>query len=110
MRWPVTKKSVTLLTTRGNLTLTLEKPWHGRSGGGLIDADARCLIGVVHGYELGPDGRGLYVSHAAVLRFLQAHEKAAPRAPPDPLPLHLQLFCPLENPLISPSLTPHPWP
>jgi len=97
LRWPVTKKRVTLLASKGNLTFTVEKPWHGRSGGGLIDRDGPCLIGVVHGYELDPTGRGLYVSHAAVLRFLQSHEKAAPRPPPDPLPLFHQLFSPADK-------------
>jgi hypothetical protein len=81
MAWPVTQKPATLVSTSGNWTYTAEKPWHGRSGGGLIDAEARCLIGVVHGYEIRPQGRGIYISHTAVLTFLSKHWKQAP-APP----------------------------
>jgi hypothetical protein len=78
MRWPVTKKSATILYSQGDTTFTKEKPWHGRSGGGLADGEARVLIGVVQGYELYPNSRGLYVSHRAILTFLQAHWKYAP--------------------------------
>lgn len=70
MKWPITVRPATLLFSQGNTTYTREKPWHGRSGGGLIDVDAHVLIGVVQGYELWPNDRGLYVSHAAILRFL----------------------------------------
>jgi hypothetical protein len=70
MRWPVTVRPATLLGTAGMTTYTREKPWHGRSGGGLIDADARVLVGVVQGYEVGHRERGLYVSHEAILLFL----------------------------------------
>ncbi len=88
MRWPITARAATLLSTSGTTTYTREKPWHGRSGGGLIDAEARVLIGVVQGYESGPPPyqRGLYVSHDAILRFLQPHlgrqPGAAPACPP----------------------------
>src|SRR5262245_9394355 len=53
MSWPVTVVPATLLSTRGLTTYTREKPWHGRSGGALIDVDAYCVIGVVQGYEIG---------------------------------------------------------
>lgn len=88
MAWPVTKQTVTILGIDGNTIFTREKPWHGRSGGGLIDLHGRCLIGVVQGYEVSPRARGLYVSHAAVLRFMQTHLKAVPT--PRPPPLHQQ--------------------
>jgi len=95
MAWPVTKKSATLLGTSGNTTYTLEKPWHGRSGGGLIDADSRSLIGVVQGYEVWPNPRGLYVSHSAIVRFLERHGKFAPAPAETPLPAWPQrLFLP----------------
>lgn len=99
MRWPVTRRRATLLFALGDTTFTAEKPWHGRSGGGLIDAGGRCLVGVVQGYEVGGPGRGLYVSHAAVLRFLARHGQgapAAPQAPPLPVPHRplQQPFCP----------------
>jgi hypothetical protein len=98
MAWPITRKSATLLGTNGNWTYTAEKPWHGRSGGGLIDVDARRLIGVVHGYEVKANGRGIYISHAAILKFLDKHGKTAP-APPqgNPSPQwnqRLQVPCP----------------
>ncbi len=67
----MTKKPATLLGTQGDTTFTVERPWHGRSGGGLIDVDARRLVGVVQGYEIGGRGRGVYISHAAILRFLE---------------------------------------
>jgi hypothetical protein len=73
MRWPITKRQATLLSTDGRTTFTREKPWHGRSGGCLADADHRCVIGVVQGYEIRPGARGLYVSHQAVLAFLRRH-------------------------------------
>jgi hypothetical protein len=70
MKWPITQKRATLLLTRGNTTYTQEWPWHGRSGGALVDLDANVLIGVVQGYETDGPRRGLYVSHGAVLTFL----------------------------------------
>ncbi len=73
LKWPLTVKSATILGTSGDTTYTAEKPWHGRSGGALIDADANVLIGVVQGYEVRPRSRGLYVSHDAILRFLAKH-------------------------------------
>jgi len=77
MAWPITMKAATILISQGDTTYTKEKPWHGRSGGGLCDLDAKVLIGVVQGYEVPPWGRrGVYVSHQAVLRFLRSqHEQ-----------------------------------
>jgi hypothetical protein len=60
-----------IVSLSGQVTYTRERPWHGRSGGGLIDADAGTLIGVVQGYELSGPRRGIYVSHQAILRFLE---------------------------------------
>lgn len=77
MRWPATNKSATILRHEGSQALTREKPWHGRSGGGLLDADTGELVGVVSGYRVGPgpyreidDYPGIYVSHEAILKFL----------------------------------------
>ena len=87
MKWPVTNRPATITQDRGDTTLTREKPWHGRSGGALLDRDTGELVGVVSGYgsgrfvfeiaasnrgnwrEIG-DGYGVYVSHAAILRFV----------------------------------------
>jgi hypothetical protein len=73
MRWPLTVMPATFLGSRGTPTFTREKPWHGRSGGGLIDLDARVLIGVVQGYEVTGQERGLYVSLEGILTFLRRH-------------------------------------
>jgi hypothetical protein len=70
----------------GGKLLTRELPWHGRSGGPLIDMDAGVLVGVVSGYrgtdrehwrEVSPGASGVYVSHAAVLHFLARHAPEA---------------------------------
>ena len=79
MRWPVTQRRATLLDSPGRTTFTREKPWHGRSGGGLIDVDNNVLIGVVQGYEIGGRSRGVYVSHQTVLTFVAKHLPAAER-------------------------------
>jgi hypothetical protein len=99
MRWPVTRQTATLLQTKGGTTWTAERPWHGRSGGGLFDlgepgasAPGCLLIGVVQGYELEPPQRGLYVSHAAILAFLDRYLPVGPAGPRPPLPLQRQLF------------------
>lgn len=60
----------TPVTTGGGITFTREKPWHGRSGGALIDSTTGKLMGIVQGYEVGPGGRGMYTSHAALYGFL----------------------------------------
>ena len=61
------------------LTFTVEPPWHGRSGGALVDLDNRVLIGVCSAYMGDPraaragdprGGPGMYVSHRAILGFL----------------------------------------
>lgn len=70
MLWPAQSNAVHLAALTSIVTFTWERPRHGRSGGGLFDVDAGCLIGVVQGYELTAPGRGMYVSHAAILRFL----------------------------------------
>jgi hypothetical protein len=65
-----------------NFTLTQELPWHGRSGGALIDLDHGVLVGVVSGYrgatprswaEVKAGASGVYTSHRAVLAFLQTN-------------------------------------
>lgn len=79
MEWPAKKLPNTILGTSPNTTFTKERPGHGRSGGALLDADKGYVIGVVQGYEIGGQRRGLYISHAAILRFLKQHlEGAAP--------------------------------
>jgi hypothetical protein len=89
MAWPVTIQAATFLCSAGNTTYTREKPWHGRSGGGLIDVQGRVLIGVVQGYEVGGGDRGLYVSLEAVRVFLNRHRPAL---------LQLQIQVPAPSP------------
>jgi hypothetical protein len=72
MRLPARRAAASVIASDRGITFTREIPWHGRSGGALIDRDAGCLIGVVQGYEVGGERRGLYVSHEAILRFLKS--------------------------------------
>src|SRR4029077_21125976 len=54
MRDQMTVKSATLragYAGRWHEVLTAEAPWHGRSGGPLLDADKGYLIGTVIGYS-----------------------------------------------------------
>ncbi len=95
MRWPITKKRATILFSQGTTTYTEERPWHGRSGGGLSDGDARLLIGVVQGYELFPNNR---------VRFLKTHWKnAPPQTFEEALPLHRQRLMAPPIDLLCPS-------
>jgi hypothetical protein len=80
MRLPARQASATLLGSDRGISFTRERPWHGRSGGALIDFDAGYLIGVVQGYEVTGPRRGLYVSHQAILQFLK--RPATPRTCP----------------------------
>ena len=82
MSWPITHKRATIVGTGAGWTFTREKPWHGRSGGGLFDLDAKRLIGVVNGYEINHGQRGIYVSQEAVLKFVSA---ALGKSQPTPL-------------------------
>lgn len=83
MRTPATVRTATMLSTGPVVTWTREPPWHGRSGGGLIDADAGVLVGVVQAYEVvgGRPARGIYASHQAILTFLG---RVAPQSRPIP--------------------------
>jgi hypothetical protein len=85
MKWPATQKRATIVAQAESTTFTREKPWHGRSGGGLIDLDNNVLVGVVQGYEVTGPQRGMYVSHKAILAFLtKATQPQKPRPPPPP--------------------------
>lgn len=86
MRWPVTRQRATLHSMGGLTLFTHEKPWHGRSGGALIDANGPYLVGVVQGYEVSSQGRGLYVNLRAIHAFLNRH-LSQQRTPPYQCPL-----------------------
>jgi hypothetical protein len=81
MRWPAQQRVTTIVGFAPGVTFTRESPGHGRSGGALLDADAGLLIGVVQGYEVGGQRRGMYVSHATILRFLERQRPAPPLCP-----------------------------
>lgn len=85
MIWPATVRTAHITGSNGLVTYTRERPWHGRSGGGLLDAEKGYLIGVVSGYtgpsardkasfaEVYPGASGIYVSHEAVIKFLKRY-------------------------------------
>lgn len=103
MKWPMTKASARMIRDDGSYIWTYEKPWHGRSGGPLLDGDY--LIGVCHGYTTGPSGAGMYVSMQRVHLFLgwaggAGGSRAPPRSAPigalpsSPYPSYPPLNCP----------------
>lgn len=75
---PPTMRPATIVSQEGGRTLTRERPWHGRSGGAIIDERNGWLVGVVSGYS-GPRSRqevvgganGIYASHQAVVALLR---------------------------------------
>ncbi len=72
-RKPAQQRWAHVVADDGARFFTAEKPWHGRSGGALVDTQGGYLVGVVSGYEdpyESPRTRGIYVSLAAVQRFL----------------------------------------
>lgn len=77
MRWPVTEKTVEILGRDDTRWYTRGIPREGMSGGGLFDVAGQVLIGVVHGYEVTPGGRGLFVHLDCIHQFLG-------RGPPPP--------------------------
>ncbi len=81
MALPAKMRPATSLGSQGAITFTRERPWHGRSGGGLIDLDSGYLVGVVQGYS-GPQDRrevvsgctGMYASLTAIQSFLSKNQ------------------------------------
>jgi hypothetical protein len=78
MRLPATERPAHIVKTDGDITWTREPPWHGRSGGALLDLDQGVLIGVVSGYVNYPEGPGLYVSHRDIGLFLEQQHWSSP--------------------------------
>jgi hypothetical protein len=74
MRLPAMQVPTHMLQSAHGTTWTREPPWHGRSGGALIDMDAGYVVGVVSGYEIGGMRRGIYASHDAICDFLHRCE------------------------------------
>jgi hypothetical protein len=59
------------------VTYTRERPVPGRSGGALLTSQGQ-LVGVVIGYEVRPQGRGMYVSHPTIVSWLKARSAQRP--------------------------------
>lgn len=72
MTLPPHIRPATILSADATTTWTQGAPWHGRSGGALIDQKTGYLVGVVSGYEVTPrgPGRGIYASHEGICNFL----------------------------------------
>jgi hypothetical protein len=77
MCWPAKVRPATVYASGGGWTYTRERPWHGRSGGGLIDPRNGVLVGIVSSVfgpdtrdEVVPGGHGRYVSLEAIQAFV----------------------------------------
>ncbi len=101
MKMPPQKRPTQVLREEGGIYWTRQRPWHGRSGGGLIDTARQQLVGVTHAYtgpsnhrELHPGAEGMYVSHATICAFLRKAGWPEPSPGPQqfasPLPPSLQ--------------------
>jgi hypothetical protein len=95
MRRPPQVRPARIVAREGSRYLTDTRPWHGRSGGALIEARTGYLVGVVTAYQGGkgprgprgplgadplferwerdPRGRGVAVALPAIARFLAPH-------------------------------------
>lgn len=103
MKLPGKWRPAEIIYSDAKWTYTKQRPWHGRSGGGLIDQSTGYLVGVVSGYtgpknhqELFGNYKGVYASHSSILSFL--YGKGAIKAdenpnyvPSPPLPPQRQL-------------------
>lgn len=86
---PPRVKVAHILNSDSVRTMTREVPWHGRSGGALIDKRTGYLVGVVSAYtgngnrhddgraDVLPGREGVYASHEAILHLL-THAKGLP--------------------------------
>ncbi len=91
MTFPMHQPRATILRDDGTTWWTQEMPWHGRSGGGLIDSTSGYLIGVVQGYSTpGPSYRshpddprckGMYVNLRTVQAFIANYNGSSPSTP-----------------------------
>lgn len=107
MKQPATMKQAHILKEEHDVYFTREKPWHGRSGGALIDLDSGYLVGVVSGYEnpyKSPNTRGVYVSLPAIQKFLKSVFNRQ-QQPQQQLPIQQRQFWQPKQ-----SITPQPCP
>lgn len=103
MKKPGTWRPAEIVYSTTKYTFTKQRPWHGRSGGGLLDQRTGYLVGVVSGYQ-GPKNhlerfgnyKGVYASHQSILNFLSTSRvfktDDIPQSQPSlPLPPQMQL-------------------
>ncbi len=133
MKLPAKTRPATIVATNASSTFTRERPWHGRSGGGLIDQQTGYLVGVVGGYqrpepppgrEWGPNDpqvraevygsfKGVYASHQAILSFLarcpQVNFSEGPEQDPFAPPLQAQPQQQMFPPPAGQYAQPVPW-
>jgi hypothetical protein len=109
MKQPPQKRPTQILREEGGIYWTIQRPWHGRSGGGLIDTERGWCVGVCHAYTGPPNHRelhrgaeGMYVSHQAICSFLRSAGWPLPSSTPQPFaqpsPLFQQLAAPPRAP------------
>jgi hypothetical protein len=105
MTIPSTQRQTHIIREGMTITWTQEPPWHGRSGGGLLDLDSGQIIGVVSGYVTYPAGPGIYASHDAICRFLEKNGWHSPSGSVDRLqkvdPYEHYQQVPLQQPLMQ---------
>lgn len=77
MQYPAQVRNAKIMKTDSTLFWTDARPWHGRSGGALIERSTGYLVGVCHAYtgpknhaEFHQNSNGLYINHAQVYNFL----------------------------------------
>lgn len=92
MQFPATIAKAHPLYVNGGLLFTREPPWHGRSGGGLLNQKGE-LVGVCSGYIKYPAGPGLYVSLDTIHDFLDG-KTTKPTRPVTPVHPPNQPDCP----------------
>ena len=104
MRLPATVRPAQIIGQEGHDYLTDRRPWHGRSGGALIEKRTGYLIGVTSGYtgpknraEIFPGSAGIYVSLPAIQGFLQTAGYASGGSQREPFPSTPRLQLPIQR-------------
>jgi hypothetical protein len=81
MRLPATRLTAHIIKSDNDITWTREPPWHGRSGGALLDLDSGTLIGVVSATSATLPGPG---STSATATSASSWSGTPGRLPPGP--------------------------
>jgi Trypsin-like peptidase domain len=115
LKMPAVCRPATIVDVRGGDVLTDARPWHGRSGGALIDKRTGYLVGVCSSYsgprdhaEYRPGCHGVYVSLPTIRTFLSQAGvlKDEPRPIEDPFAAPFRRSVPLPAP--APRFSPAP--